>query len=280
VVAVLKDKRPPNTVPYTLPDTCPACGSPVSRDVDGAAVRCTSATCPAQLLRNITHFASRDAMDIEGLGPSIVELLVDAGLVHSAADLYTLDPARMVELPLMGEKRTENLLAAIEASKNQGLARLIYALGIRQVGARTAKRLAAHFGSMEAIEGADLECLVAVGDIGAVTAKFLLDWFQSPQSQELLSRLREARVDMTSHGAEASDTRFAGKTFVLTGTLARHTRHEAAAMIEGMGGKVSGSVSKNTNYVLAGENAGSKLDKAQTLGIQIIDEDEFAAMIQ
>ncbi|MCL2564178.1 MAG: NAD-dependent DNA ligase LigA [Oscillospiraceae bacterium] len=279
VVTVLKEKRPADAVPYTLPDTCPACGAPVHRDVDGVAVRCTSASCPAQLLRNIAHFASRDAMDIEGLGPSIVELLVDAGLVRSAGDLYTLDPVRMVELPLMAEKRTENLLAAIEASKSQGLARLIYALGIRQVGQQTAKSLAAHFGSMEALEAADLEALVQVGDIGTVTAQFLLDWFASPQSQALLGSLRAAGVRMAAEASEAGDARFAGQTFVLTGTFVRYTRHEAAAAIERLGGKVASSVSKNTNYILAGENAGSKLDKAHSLGVAVIDENAFDAMI-
>ena len=280
VVAVLKDKRPANSVPYQLPDTCPACGTHVSRDADEVALRCTSATCPAQLLRNIAHFASRDAMDIEGLGPSIVELLVEAGLVGSAGDLYYLDPARMVELPLMGEKRTENLLAAIEASKSRGLARLIYALGIRQVGQQTAKSLAAHFGSLEVLEQATLEELVTVGDIGAVTAGFLLDWFSSETSQTLLTRLRTAGVLMTSQAAPGQDNRFTGKTFVLTGTLTRYSRHEAAALIEDMGGKVASSVSKNTSYVLAGESAGSKLDKAHSLGVLVIDEEAFDAMIR
>lgn len=280
VVAVLKEKRPADTVPYTLPTTCPACASPVSRDPEESAVRCTNAACPAQLLRNITHFASRDAMDIEGLGPSIVELLVDAGLVHSVADLYSLDPAQMVELPLMGEKRASNLLAAIETSKSQGLARLIYALGIRQVGQQTAKRLAAHFGTLEAIEAASLEELVAVGDIGAVTASFLLDWFSNEASQTLLTRLRTVNVSMSNQTTDNQDIRFAGKTFVLTGTLTRYARHEAAAIIEAMGGKVAASVSKNTSYVLAGESAGSKLDKAHSLGVTILDEDAFDAMIR
>ncbi|MCL2568296.1 MAG: NAD-dependent DNA ligase LigA [Oscillospiraceae bacterium] len=281
VVSVLVDKRPPGTVPYALPDVCPACGSPVSRDVGEVAVRCTSAACPAQLLRNMTHFASRDAMDIEGLGPSIVELLVEAGLVRSAADLYTLhaiDRAQLTTLPLMGETRVQNLLDAIESSKSQGLARLIFALGIRQVGQQTAKSLAAHFGSMEAIEGASLDELVAVGDIGAVTARFLLEWFESAEARELIAGLRAAGVSMVSAASEVSDTRFAGLTFVLTGTLTRYTRHEAAAIIEGFGGKVAASVSKNTDYVVAGESAGSKLDKAHSLGVAVVDEAEFEAM--
>jgi len=280
VVAVLQGKRPADTAPYTLPSTCPVCGAPVSRAGEDVALRCTNAACPAQLLRNIAHFASRDAMDIEGLGPSIVELLVDAGLIHSAGDLYNLDPAQVEALPLMAEKRTANLLAAIEASKGRGLARLIYALGIRQVGQQTAKRLAAHFGSMEAVENATLEELVAVGDIGAVTAQFLLDWFEGPQSQTLLEHLRLAGVCMTSRAFEAGNTRLAGKTFVLTGTLSHYTRHEAAALIESFGGKVASSVSKNTSYVLAGESAGSKLDKAHSLGIPVLDEGTFEEMMR
>jgi len=279
VVSVLTDKRPADSVPYRLPELCPACGSPVHRDVDGVAVRCTSATCPAQLLRNITHFASRNAMDIEGLGPSIVALLVKAGLVHSVADLYFLDPAAIEELPLMGQKRTANLLAAIEASKAQDLSRLIFALGIRQVGATTGKSLAAYFGSMDALASADLETLTATHDIGAVTATFLIDWFADPTSQALLTRLAEAGVNMTAQSESAGDARFAGQTFVLTGTLTQYTRQEAAAIIEGLGGKVSSSVSKKTDYVLAGESAGSKLDKAHSLGVAVIDEMQFGQMV-
>lgn len=279
VVAVLKDKRPADSLPYHLPDTCPACGAPVHRDVDGVAVRCTSAACPAQLLRNITHFASRSAMDIEGLGPSIVELLVDAGLVHSVADLYSLDPEAVEALPRMGKKSAENLLAAIEASKGQDLSRLIFALGIRQVGASTGKSLAAHFGSMDALAAASLDELVAAHDIGAITAAFLIEWFADPSSQALLARLKEVGVNMEATSESAGDSRFAGQSFVLTGTLTRYTRQEAAAIIEGLGGKVSSSVSKNTSYVLAGENAGSKLDKAHTLGVTVIDEAQFEQMV-
>jgi len=278
VVSVLVDKRPADSVPYHLPDVCPACGAPVHRDVDGVAVRCTSATCPAQLLRNITHFASRGAMDIEGLGPSIVELLVDAGLVHSVADLYTLDPVKIEELPLMGQKRTANLLGAIEASKVQDLSRLIFALGIRQVGASAGKSLASHFGSMDKLAAASLEELVEVGDIGGITAGFLTEWFADPSSQTLLARLKEAGLNMTAETKASDDTRFAGQIFVLTGTLTQYTRQEAGAIIERLGGKVSGSVSKNTSYLLAGESAGSKLDKAKSLGVTVISEAEFEQM--
>ncbi|MCL2588863.1 MAG: NAD-dependent DNA ligase LigA [Oscillospiraceae bacterium] len=355
VVTVLKDKRPADSVPYSLPDTCPACGSPVHRDVDGAAVRCTNPACSAQLLRNIAHFASREAMDIEGLGPSIVELLVDAGLVQSVADLYFLNPADVELLPRMGQKSAINLLTAIEASKSQGLARLLFALGIRQVGAQTAKGLASHFKSMEALSAACTEAIAGLNELilsksddsirflkskslfpfsrlivpasfaelkteegfgpialykaiantndtteakknpsvanlleileapdsGKETASYVMDWFSNPSSQALLARLKEAGLNMTTQQTELSDEApFAGKTFVLTGTLHHYTRPEAKAIIERLGGKVSGSVSKNTNYVLAGENAGSKLDKAHDLGVAVISEETFETMIQ
>ena len=281
VVSVLKDRRPADSSPYALPCACPACGALVTRDVDGAAVRCVSAACPAQLLRNIAHFASRDAMDIEGLGPSIAELLIAHDLVHSAADLYFLDSEPLASLPRMGERRVANLLAAIADSKSRGLSHLLFALGIRQVGLQTAKRLATHFGSLEAVRRASLDELVAIGDIGSVTAQFLLDWFRSATSQDLLARLEAASVCTTNATDSGSDSAlFQGQTFVLTGTLTHHTRHEAAAIIERFGGRLGSSVSKNTSFVLAGENAGSKLDKAHSLGVPVIDEASFRQMIQ
>ena len=279
VVAVLRDKRPAEAVPYTLPDLCPACEASVSRDMDGVAIRCANPDCPAQLTRSITHFASRDAMDIEGLGPSVVSLLVEAGLISSAGDLYDLDPAQVELLDRMGKQSTQNLMTAIQESKKRDLSRLLYALGIRQVGLRTAQLLALRFGSLEALESAAMEELVEVGDIGQVTAGFILDWFSRPQSQELLARLRSAGVNTTSQ-KEVSDTRFSGKTFVLTGSLSRYTRQEAGEIIQGLGGKIGSSVSKNTSFVLAGEKAGSKLEKAETLGVSIIDEAEFEQMIR
>jgi len=217
-------------------------------------------------------------MDIEGLGPSIVELLVDAGLVHSVADLYSLDPEAIEALPLMGQKRTENLLRAIEASKTQDLSRLIFALGIRQVGASTGKSLAAQFGSMDTLANATLDELVAAHDIGAITATFLIEWFADPSSQTLLTQLREAGLNMAAASQSSGDLRFAGQTFVLTGTLTQYTRQEAGVIIERLGGKVASSVSKNTSYVLAGESAGSKLDKAQSLGVTILNEAQFKQM--
>ena len=279
VLSVNKDKRPDWAVPFVMPDTCPECGSPVVRDEDGAALRCTSPECPAQRLRNIAHFASREAMDIEGLGISVCESLIGSGLVASAADLYYLDAESVARLDRMGEKSAANLMAAIENSKSAGLARLLCAFGIRQVGQKAAKVLASRFSDLDSLIAAGTEELTAIPDIGGITAGFIREWFSLPQSRHLIGRLREAGVDFTSH-EEKKDERFAGKTFVLTGTLSRYTRDEATAIIESYGGKASGSVSKKTSYVLAGENAGSKLTKAESLGVRILSEDEFEEMIR
>ena len=279
VLSVNKDKRPDWAVPFVMPEICPECGSPVVRDVDGAALRCTSPECPAQRLRNIAHFASREAMDIEGLGISVCESLISSGLVSSAADLYYLDAEKVARLDRMGEKSAANLMSAIDNSKSAGLGRLLCAFGIRQVGQKAAKVLAAHFGDLDSLMAAKPDELTAIPDIGAITAGFISEWFSLPQSMHLIGRLREAGVDFTSH-EEKKDDRFAGQTFVLTGTLSRYTRDEAAAIIESFGGKSSGSVSKKTSYVLAGENAGSKLTKAESLGIRILTEDEFEEMIR
>ena len=279
VLSVNKDKRPEGTVPFVMPSVCPECGSPVVRDEDGAALRCTSPECPAQRLRNIAHFASREAMDIEGLGISVCESLINNGLVSSAADLYYLEQDKIAELERMGDKSAANLIAAIERSKSAGLARLLCAFGIRQVGQKAAKVLAGSFEDLDALIAADAEQLTAIPDIGGITAGFITEWFSLPQSQHLIGRLRAAGVDFTSH-EEKRDDRFAGLTFVLTGTLSDFTRDEASAIIESFGGKVSSSVSKKTSYVLAGENAGSKLTKAEGLGIKIISEADFAEMIK
>ncbi len=279
VLSVNKDKRPDWAVPFVMPDICPECGSPVVRDEDGAALRCTSPECPAQRLRNIAHFASREAMDIEGLGISVCESLIGSGLVASAADLYYLDAENVARLDRMGEKSAANLMAAIENSKSAGLARLLCAFGIRQVGQKAAKVLASRFSDLDSLMAAGTEELTAIPDIGGITAGFIREWFSLPQSQHLIGRLREAGVDFTSH-EEKKDERFAGKTFVLTGTLSRYIRDEATAIIESYGGKASGSVSKKTSYVLAGENAGSKLTKAESLGVRILTEDEFEEMIR
>ena len=279
VLSVNKAKRPEGTVPFVMPSVCPECGSPVVRDVDGAALRCTSPECPAQRLRNIAHFASREAMDIEGLGISVCESLINNGLVSSAADLYYLDAEKVAGLERLGEKSAANLMRAIENSKSAGLARLLCAFGIRQVGQKAAKVLAAHFSDLDSLMAAKTEELTAIPDIGGITADFITEWFSLPQSQHLIGRLRAAGVDFSSH-EEVKDDRFAGQTFVLTGTLSQYTRDEATAIIESYGGKAAGSVSKKTTYVLAGENAGSKLTKAESLGIRILTEEDFAEMIQ
>ncbi len=279
VLSVNKAKRPEGTEPFKMPLVCPECGSPVVRDMDGVALRCTSPECPAQRLRYLAHFASREAMDIEGLGISMCESLINNGLVNTAADIYYLKAEDVAKLERMGDKSANNLVNAIEKSKEAGLARLLCAFGIRQVGQKAAKVLAAHFETLDNLMDAGIEELTKIPDIGAITAEFILDWFKNPQSQDLIGRLREAGVSFESK-EEKKDARFAGLTFVLTGTLSKYTRDEASAIIESYGGKSSGSVSKKTSYVLAGENAGSKLQKAETLGIKIISEDEFAELIK
>jgi DNA ligase (NAD+) len=279
VLSVVEDKRPEGTQPWFLPKTCPVCGAPVERDEDGAHTRCTGAECPAQLLRNLAHFASRDAMDIEGLGIAVVENLVNAQLVKTPVDLYFLKEEDVAQLERMGKRSAKKLLAALEKSKEQDLSRLIYAFGIRQVGQKAGKILAARFQTLENLQNATLEELTAVDDIGEITAQSILDWMASPQSRHLIDRLREAGVNMTA-AEQGSDRRFEGMTFVLTGTLEKFTRDEASEMIEARGGKSSGSVSKKTTYVVAGEAAGSKLRKAQELGIPVLTEEEFLALLK
>ena len=279
VLSVNKAKRPADAVPFSMPTVCPECGSPVVRDEDGVALRCTSPECPAQRLRNIAHFASREAMDIEGLGISVCESLINSGLVKDASDLYYLEAEPVAQLDRMGDKSAKNLIAAIENSKQAGLARLLCAFGIRQVGQKAAKVLASYYGDLDELMAADAEALTTIPDIGGITAGFIVDWLQNPQSQDLIHKLRAAGVSFASR-EEKKDDRFAGLTFVLTGTLSRFTRDEASAIIESFGGKASSSVSKKTAYVLAGENAGSKLTKAESLGIKIISEEEFETMIQ
>ncbi|WP_295720218.1 NAD-dependent DNA ligase LigA [uncultured Oscillibacter sp.] len=278
ILEVDVSKRPEGAKPYVFPDTCPVCGAPVSRDADGAAIRCTGAECPAQLLRNLTHFASRDAMDIEGLGPAVVQQLVDSGLVRNAADLYSLHAADVAKLDRMGEKSAENLIRAIENSKANDLAKLLYGLGIRQVGAKAAQVLSAHFGSLDALAAATEEELTAVGDVGPITARYVVEYLAADQSKDLIRRLREAGVNLESTAQPVGD-RFAGLTFVLTGELSAYSRKEAGEKLEALGAKVSGSVSKKTSCVVAGEAAGSKLRKAQELGVPVIDEAQFLTLI-
>jgi DNA ligase (NAD+) len=278
IVSVVKEKRPEGTKPYHLPDKCPVCGAAVLRDPDGAAVRCTGAECPAQLLRNMIHFASRDAMDIDGVGPAVLQQLIESGLVSNPADLYDLRAEQLEGLDRMGKKSAQNAVDAIARSKENDLWRLIFALGIRQVGAKAAKILATHFGSMDGLRRATAEELTEIDDVGAVTADYITRWMQSDQAADLLARLQKVGVNMECH-QELVDRRFAGMTFVLTGALTRFTREEAGEMIELRGGKVSSSVSKKTTYVVAGENAGSKLKKAGELGVSVLSEEEFLALI-
>lgn len=279
ILEVEFEKRPHDADIYTLPSQCPVCGAPVMRDEDGAFMRCTGIECPAQLSRNISHFVSRDAMDIEGLGTAIVEALIQKGYIKSPADIYYLTLEELKGLWKSGTTAAKKLLTAIEDSKHRDLSRLIYALGIRQVGAKAGKSLAGAFGDMDAFMSASLEELTELQDIGEITARNILDWFAQPQSQHLISRLREAGVNFRSIQQKLDD-RFAGMTFVLTGALSLLTRDEATQRIELFGGKAAGSVSKKTTYVVAGENAGSKLKKANELGIPVLTEEEFLDMLQ
>ena len=278
IVSVEREKRPDDAAEFVFPQTCPVCGAPVLRDPDGAAIRCTGAECPAQLLRNLIHFAARDAMDIDGVGPAVLQQLIEAKLVANPADLYDLTAEQLKKLERMGAKSAQNAVEAIAKSKENDLWRLIYALGIRQVGEKAAKVLAAHFGSMDALRRATAEELTQIDDVGAVTAYYITRWMQSEQAADLLERLKNAGLNMESRRT-LLDSRFAGMTFVLTGALTRFTREEAGEMIEQRGGKAASSVSKKTTYVVAGENAGSKLKKAQELNIPVLSEEEFLALL-
>ena len=264
--------------PYQLPTACPSCGMPVIREEDEADLRCVNPDCPAQRLRNLIHFTSKDAMDIDGLGPAVLELLVREGRITHAYDLYTLTQEDIADLEGLGKKSADNLLAALKKSKDNDLYRVIYGLGIRHIGEKAAKLLAQRFGDMDAILAASVEDIAAIDGFGAVMAQSVSSFFELAPSRELVAELAKAGVNMQSR-AVVQDTRFAGKTFVLTGTLPTMTRGEASALIEQYGGKTSGSVSKKTDYVLAGEDAGSKLTKAQQLGITILTEDQFRNML-
>lgn len=279
VLGVDHARRPENTTVFQMPERCPVCGAPVVQEEGVAAFRCTGAECPAQLLRSITHFAGRDAMDIDGLGPALVQLLVEHSLAASPADLYALRAEDVASLEHMGEKSAQNLIRAIEKSKQQPLSRLLFAFGIRQVGQKAAQLLARQFGTMDRLLEATPEELCNIPDIGGITADNLCRWLHSPQGSHLISRLREAGVNMTQPEERLSH-RLDGLTFVITGTLARHSRQEMTQLVQQHGGKVSGSVSKKTSYLIAGEDAGSKLQKAQSLGVPLLTEDEVEAMLQ
>lgn len=282
VVRVLAEKRPSGTVPFVMPDHCPVCGAPVIREAEESASRCTGADCPAQLFRHILHFASRDAMDIEGLGPALIELLIGQGLIGGIADLYHLSEKRdsLVRLDRMGVKSADNLLRAIDRSRANPLDRLLTALGIRNVGKEAARTLAANFDSIDDIEAADVERLAALPDFGRITAQSVQQFFAEPSTRELIDRLRSAGVRMTAgERSTAAGSELAGGTYVLTGTLPTMTREEASQLIMAHGGKVSGSVSKKTTAVIAGEEAGSKLDKAHALGVPVLSESDLLSLL-
>ncbi len=271
-------KRPENAVAYRLPCYCPICGAETKKDEDGAFLRCTGVECPAQLSRNISHFVSRDAMDIDGLGSAIVDSLIEKGFIKSPADIYYLTLEQMKSLWQKGDVAAKKLLSAIDESKTRDVSKLIYALGIRQVGAKTGKVLASQFGSLDKLMEASVEQLQEIPDIGEVTAISIVEWFGQSQSQNMIEKLRNAGVNFESTRV-ISDSRFAGMTFVLTGALTKFTREEATEKIELLGGKACGSVSKKTTYVVVGENAGSKERKARELGIPILSEDDFLDML-
>lgn len=280
VVSVLKNRRDGSETVFEMPKRCPVCGSQVVREEGEAAYRCMGLDCKAQLQRHIIHFASRNAMDIEGLGPAIVSQLLARSLIGCAADLYYLNPEDVAKMDKMGDKSAENLMQAIERSKQNDVSRLIFALGIRHIGEKAAKNLALRFGSLDALMLADADALCSAEDVGEIMAESVVSFFKDEHNLASIERLREAGVNFLAQEREQTDLRFAGKTFVLTGTLPTYKRDEAKAIIERFGGKVSGSVSKKTDYVLAGAEAGSKLDKALSLGVTVIDEAAFNQLIQ
>lgn len=279
VVKTIKEKRPSSTKKFEMPSVCPACGEQVVPDEDSPVLRCINSECPAQLLKNIIHFAERDAMNIDGLGEGIISRFSEEGLISSAADLYRLKKADISNLERFGEKSADNLLVSIENSKKQNLNNLIYALGIRQVGQKASKILAARFGTIDALIAATKEELTVIEDIGPVTAGYIREYFSNKKNLHFIFRLKEEGIN-TNYKSDLKDNRFEGLTFVLTGTLSGFTRDEASSVIESFGGKVSSSVSRKTSFVIAGAEAGSKLTKAENLGVKIIDEAEFSRMIQ
>lgn len=268
-----------DTVPYEMPEICPSCGAKVFREEGEAAIRCTNPECPAQLLRVLIHFCSRDAMDIEGLGPAILSLFVEKGIIKTPNDIYSITKEEISELEGLGEKSADNLLGAIEKSKSNDLSKLIFALGIRHIGQKAGKLLASKFSDMDALMEASAEEISSIDGFGDIMAQSVENFFSLPQSRELIASLKESGVNMKSENVQKGNT-FEGKTFVLTGTLPTLKRAEAAKIIESLGGKASSSVSKKTDYVLAGEDAGSKLRKAVELGITIITEEEFLKMTE
>jgi len=279
IVKVNKDKRPNGTVPFEMPRLCPSCNEPIYREQDQAAYYCTNSACPAQLLRNLSHFVSRDAMNIDGLGSAQIAAMVEAELIKDAADLYYLKKEQLYVLGKKVDTLATNIVNSIEASKDRGLDKLLYALGIHQVGEKASKLLAAKFLNIDTFFTLTVEQLCEVNDIGEITAQNIVNFFTHQKTAELIEKFKAAGVK-TTYESDVTDTRFEGMTFVLTGTLPTMDRKEASALIEKFGGKTSGSVSKKTTYVLAGEEAGSKLTKAKELGIKIISENDLLDMIK
>lgn len=279
ILGVKKDKRTGTEMGFKIPTKCPVCGSEVIREEGEAAYRCTSSSCPAQIMRNIIHFVSRDAMDIEGLGPAIISQLLENDLIKSAADLYYLKAEQIEPLEKMGKKSAQNLIEAIENSKNNPLSRLLTALGIRFVGAKASKVIAKYVKNMDNLMKVTKEELLEIEDVGSAMAESIVLYFSQPQNVEFVEKLRGANVNFNENAEDFEDNRFSGMTFVLTGALDSFTRDEASEIIERFGGKTSSSVSKKTTYVLAGKDAGSKLQKAESLGVNIISEEDFKGMI-
>ena len=280
VIRVVEEKRTGKEKQFAMPDRCPVCGSPAVR-LDGEAVtRCIGIECPAQLLRSIVHFVSKESMDIDGLGYKIVEQLIDKGLIKNIADIYSLKLEDIASLKKNGKKFAGNLIDAIENSKKQELYHLITALGIKQVGVKAAKVLAKKYKSIDKLMEAELEELIMVDDVGEITANNIYEFFRQEQTIDIIEKLKAAGVNMSMEEDNGTDNRFEGKIFVLTGSLEKFTRKQAEDLIEKFGGKTSSSVSKKTSYVLAGEEAGSKLTKAQDLGVTVITENEFEEMIK
>ncbi|NIA29195.1 MAG: NAD-dependent DNA ligase LigA, partial [Actinobacteria bacterium] len=279
VVQVIKSKRSGNEKKYKLPEKCPVCGSETVRPEGEAARRCVNASCPAQLKERIFHFASKRAMDIDGLGSKLVDQLVEKGLVKNVADLYFLDKEQLAGLERMAEKSADNLLEAIDASRHRSLDRLLFALGIRFVGEHVARVIVKAFGSLERIENASEDELTAVYEVGPQVAKSIVEFFSKQENREIIERLRAGGVEIREEAVEETEKMLDGKIFVFTGALQTCTRHEAQYLVEKLGGRASSSVSKKTDFVVIGENPGSKAEKARNLGVRVLTEDEFRQMV-
>lgn len=281
VVEVIKDKRSGNEIEFEMPTHCSECGALIVREEGEAAYRCTGVNCPAQRLRNVIHFVSRNAMNIDGLGASIIEQMIERGLIETAADLYYVNPSDIADMDKMGEKSAQNLINALEKSKSNPLYRLINAFGIRHIGEKAAKILSAKYKTLDAFKAATVQELTEIPDIGMKMAESVVEFFAQNQTKYFIEKLEKAGVNCVDDSADnVVDSRFKGMTFVLTGTLEKYKRSEAGKIIESYGGKTSSSVSKKTTYVLAGAEAGSKLDKANSLGVKVINEEEFEEMIK